>query len=175
MSVDNGFITVLGDIGSFLLELLISALWGLYMIISYLFTNAAKFLENLSFAFLPSASKILKDHVISGTLLAVFLVFIVAINISAFNMFRKDKIRAREADEEFTDTKVRKRVRRISERKLLLRCFFGGALGGYMGMKICRHKTLKPKFRIGVSLMLIVQVLLFSFVLGFFGFWLYLS
>jgi len=49
---------------------------------------------------------------------------------------------------------------RISERTLLLACLPFAAAGGLLGMKTFRHKTLKPKFRIGVPLMLIAQIIL---------------
>ena len=171
----SGFQEIMSKIGSFLLEILISATWGLYMLFSFVFTKVYEFLNELLF-FLPSTSKMLKDGFVSGTLLIVFISYVLVMNISAFNLFRKDKLRAKMADEADDMDEVRyRRIERISERRLLRRCFFGGSLGGYLAMKICRHKTLKPKFRIGVPLMLIIQILIMSIVLGFFVFWLYMS
>ncbi|MBF7097234.1 DUF1294 domain-containing protein [Alkalibacter mobilis] len=49
---------------------------------------------------------------------------------------------------------------RISERFLISISVFGGALGTLLSMKAFRHKTLKPKFRIGVPVILTVQMLI---------------
>lgn len=162
---------VLSDIGAFIGELLVSSLWGLYMIFSYLFTKLGELIDSLNIPMMPSSSVVLRERFISGTFLVLVIVFILAMNISAFNLFRKDKLKAKKAN----DKDRNKKIMRISERKLLMRCFFGGAIGGYLGMKICRHKTLKPKFTIGVGAMAVIQLLLYSFILGFFGFWLYMS
>ena len=174
MNGGSGFQEIMSDIGNFLLELLVSAMWGLYMLISFVFTKISAFLDEVLF-FLPSTSKMLKEEFISGTLLIVFVVYVIVMNVSAFNLFRKDKIKAKMAEEENIDEIRCRRIERISERRLLTRCFLGGAFGGYLAMKICRHKTLKPKFSIGVPVMLIIQILLTSFVLGYFIFWLCMS
>lgn len=162
---------VLSDIGAFIGELLVSSLWGLYMIFSYIFTKIGEFLDSLNIPMLPSSSVILRESFISGTFLVLVVVFILAMNISAFNLFRKDKLKAKKQANKEENAKIM----RISERRLLARCFFGGAIGGYLGMKICRHKTLKKKFTVGVGTMAVVQLLIYNFVLGFFGFWLYMS
>lgn len=162
---------VLADIGAFIGELLVSSLWGLYMIFSYVFTKIGEFLDSLNIPMLPSSSVILRESFISGTFLVIIVVFILAMNISAFNLFRKDKLKAKKQASKEENAKIM----RISERRLLARCFFGGAIGGYLGMKICRHKTLKKKFTVGVGTMAVIQLLVYNFVLGFFGFWLYMS
>ncbi len=162
---------MLSDIGAFLGELLVSSLWGLYMIFTYLFTKIGEFFDSLNIPMLPSSSVMLRESFISGTFLILVIAFILTMNISAFNLFRKDKLKAKKANNKEKNEKIM----RTSERKLLGRCFFGGAIGGYLGMKICRHKTLKPKFTIGVGTMAVIQLLLYSFVLGFFSFWLYMS
>jgi uncharacterized membrane protein YsdA (DUF1294 family) len=114
--------------------------------------------------------KILQERIISGTIVTLVIIFILSKNIGAYKLFKLDKKKAKQNGESNG-----RRTDRISERKLLSKCFFGGAIGGYLGMKLCRHKTLKAKFRVGVTVMLIIQLLLYSFVFGFFGFWLYLS
>ncbi|MBP3361576.1 MAG: DUF1294 domain-containing protein [Clostridia bacterium] len=112
---------------------------------------------------------------ISGGLLLIFLVYILVMNISAFKLFREDKKKAQAAPPKAAAGRRKRSYDRISEKKLLSRCFFGGALGGFIGMKVFRHKTLKPKFTIGVTVMLVVQLMIFSFIVGFFGFWLYFT
>jgi len=161
--------------GEFLLELLASAFWGLYMIFSYIYEKIGELIDIYIIPVLPSRLKLLQDGNISGGVLIVFLLFVIFINIYTFNLFRIDKKKSKKAPPKDEKLKRNRKYDRISERKLLAFCFYGGAFGGFLGMKLCRHKTLKPKFRIGVFIMLILQMLLFSFIAGFFGFWVYFS
>ncbi|KIG13710.1 hypothetical protein DB30_07556 [Enhygromyxa salina] len=56
---------------------------------------------------------------------------------------------------------------RVSERALLGLASVGGAAGALVGMHASRHKTRKPRFSVGVPLLLVVQI-------GGVGAWLYL-
>ena len=47
---------------------------------------------------------------------------------------------------------------RISEKALFLFCLFGGSIGGICGMYAFRHKTQKWYFKIGLPLILIIQI-----------------
>lgn len=47
---------------------------------------------------------------------------------------------------------------RISEKTLLTVCALGGSLGGLLGMKLFRHKTLHPQFSIGIPVMLAIHI-----------------
>lgn len=49
---------------------------------------------------------------------------------------------------------------RISEKTLLLLAAIGGGLGAHLGMRTFHHKTRKPKFKILVSLFLILHLIL---------------
>lgn len=49
---------------------------------------------------------------------------------------------------------------RIPERMLLGLAFLGGALGAWLGMKLCHHKTSKKKFVILVPLFLVLHIAL---------------
>lgn len=49
---------------------------------------------------------------------------------------------------------------RISEKTLLFIGLFGGALGGFIGMKLFRHKTKHLSFKIGYSVSLILHIAL---------------
>lgn len=53
---------------------------------------------------------------------------------------------------------ARRGARRISERALLglAACF--GAPGALLAMRVVRHKTQKPRFRVGVPLLLVAQL-----------------
>lgn len=70
----------------------------------------------------------------------IFGVYLLVMNLAAFLAFAVDK-RAAMRNEW-----------RIPEARLLLLCAIGGWLGGFLGMKICHHKTRKAKFFIGVPL-----------------------
>lgn len=54
--------------------------------------------------------------------------------------------------------KARLQRRRIAESTLWLFAFLGGAAGIWIGMKLFRHKTLKPAFKYGVPLLLFLQL-----------------
>lgn len=48
---------------------------------------------------------------------------------------------------------------RIPENTLFLYAILGGTLGSLVGMYTFRHKTQKPKFKIGMPALLILQIL----------------
>lgn len=110
----------------------------------------------------PTVTKVFQNPTVCYTAMLLVTVYIIIINISAFHAFGKDKKLA-----------TRQELR-ISEKSLMRRCMLGGALGGFIGMKVFHHKTLKKRFNIGVPLLLAAQIILFSFIMGFFGFWLYI-
>lgn len=49
---------------------------------------------------------------------------------------------------------------RIPEATLIGMAILGGSVGGLLGMYLCRHKTRKPKFSVGLPLILVAHVLL---------------
>lgn len=71
--------------------------------------------------------------------------YLIIINIAAWLMYGLDKWKAKSG------------AWRIPERTLLLTAFLGGAAGALAGMLLFRHKTRKPKFIVGVPLMLAVH------------------
>lgn len=54
---------------------------------------------------------------------------------------------------------------RVPERTLLTIAFFGGAAGEWAAMLLCRHKTKKAKFYIGVPLMILVHIALLVYLI----------
>lgn len=64
-------------------------------------------------------------------------------------------------------SKAKRSEMRIPERTLLCLSFFGGALGGLLGMQLFRHKTKKPRFWIinilGLTWQILAIVLLIIF------------
>ncbi len=74
--------------------------------------------------------------------------YLLAINIVAFIMYGVDK------------KKAIKHKWRIPEHDLILVAVLGGSIGALLGMKAFRHKTKHAKFVIGVSAILVVQLIL---------------
>lgn len=147
---------ILYIIGQALLFVL-QQLWaGLKIFGEWLYKWLTNWVSSINF---PTVMKLFGDVKANRTLFIALAAYIIFMNVWAFRLFGKDKGSAK------------RKQRRISESKLLKVCFFGGAAGGLIGMNIFHHKTLHKKFTIGVTLMFIVQLILYSFVLGFLGFW----
>ena len=68
------------------------------------------------------------------------IVYLAVINIISFCLFAFDKLKAISNGW------------RISEKALLSVSAIGGAPGGLLAMKLCRHKTKKPLFKYGMLL-----------------------
>lgn len=75
------------------------------------------------------------------------LIYLFLVNALGFCFMLADKIKAR------------KNKWRIPEATLMGFAVAGGSLGIYMGMQLFRHKTLHPKFSIGVPLILALQII----------------
>lgn len=75
-------------------------------------------------------------------------IYLAIVNALSFLLMLIDKVKAK------------KKLWRIPERTLLGLCAIGGSLGGLVGMKLFRHKTLHPQFAIGIPVMLAVQIIL---------------
>jgi uncharacterized membrane protein YsdA (DUF1294 family) len=54
--------------------------------------------------------------------------------------------------------KARANAWRIPEATLMTVAILGGSVGVFLGMRLFRHKTRKPKFTLGVPVILILQV-----------------
>ena len=74
-------------------------------------------------------------------------VYLLVVNIAAFAVYGWDKMCAKRG------------MWRVPEKILLLLAFLGGSVGAMVGMAIFRHKTLHWKFRYGVPLILILQLI----------------
>ncbi len=79
----------------------------------------------------------------------ILIIWLVLINLIAFVMFGDDKKRAKCGRW------------RIPERRLFLSALLGGSLGALAGMKLFRHKTKHWYFRLGIPLILLLQIGLF--------------
>ena len=78
----------------------------------------------------------------------MLVVYLVLVNIAAFGMYGMDKQKA-----------IRKQWR-IPEAQLLAVAVIGGSAGALLGMQFFHHKPRKWKFRLGVPLILAVQLIL---------------
>ena len=61
--------------------------------------------------------------------------------------------------------RAKKGARRVPERTLFLAAGCFGALGGFLGMQVFRHKTKHAKFRILVPLFLVLHIALGVYIL----------
>ena len=80
--------------------------------------------------------------------------YLLIINAAAFLLMLADKHRAR------------KKLWRIPENIFLLFALLGGSVGILAGMYAFRHKTRKPKFYIGVPVILAAQILFIVWRMG---------
>ncbi len=85
--------------------------------------------------------------------LIILLIYFTIINLISFICYGIDKSRAR-----------RSRWR-LSEGSLISLAIFGGSVGSLLGMYIFRHKTQKPRFSIGIPVILVLQILLLTAIL----------
>ena len=77
---------------------------------------------------------------------SIIILYLLAINIVAFIAFGVDKYKA-------------KRDKwRIPESTLLTMAVLGGSIGALAGMRFWRHKTLHDKFRIGIPVIIVLQI-----------------
>lgn len=76
----------------------------------------------------------------------LILIYLLIINALSFLLMLVDKIKAK------------KNRWRIPERTLILTAAIGGSIGSLVGMYLFRHKTLHPKFTMGIPVILALQV-----------------
>lgn len=78
----------------------------------------------------------------------LLLFYLVTINAQGFLIMLADK------------EKAKKRLWRVPEATLLTVAALGGSIGCLAGMKVFHHKTRKPKFYIGIPVILALQLIL---------------
>lgn len=108
---------------------------------------------------LPTSIKLFGNDKVNKYLFFSFVIYLLIMNIWAMALFGSDK------------SKAKRKQNRVRESKLMRVCFFGGAVGGLIGMNVFHHKTLKRKFSVGIPVLFVIQLILNSFILGFLGFW----
>lgn len=80
------------------------------------------------------------------------LYYIVFANLLGFVLMGMDKKRARINE------------RRIPERTLWGIAILGGSIGSFIGMRYFRHKTRHSSFTIGMPVLIVIHVVLFSYI-----------
>lgn len=85
-------------------------------------------------------------------LIELLLLYLAAVNVLAFMLYGVDKFKARQGRWS------------ISEATLLLTAVLGGALGAWVGMLLWHHKTLHPRFRYGLPLLVLAWLVLLTWI-----------
>lgn len=85
------------------------------------------------------------------TFTQIFIIYLIIINILGFLIMGLDKHKAKMGD------------RRIPENTLFTFTVLGGGVGTIAGMYVFHHKTKKMKFKIGMPLILILEILIFVY------------
>ena len=78
----------------------------------------------------------------------ILAIYLTTINVATFFTFGIDKLKAKHDRW------------RIREAALLLLAALGGSIGAWLGMKVWRHKTMHKKFKYGIPLIIILQVVI---------------
>ncbi len=75
-------------------------------------------------------------------------IYLAAVNLITFFVFGIDKWKARRSKW------------RISEVTLLVLAALGGSIGAWLGMRVWHHKTKHKKFKYGIPLILVAQIII---------------
>ena len=78
----------------------------------------------------------------------VLLYYLIVINVVTFLVYGIDKVKAKRSKW------------RIPEATLLGLAVIGGSIGAWLGMKVWHHKTLHKKFKYGLPLIILAQIIL---------------
>ena len=78
----------------------------------------------------------------------IILIYLMAINVITFFVYGIDK------------WKAKKSLWRIRESALLALAVLGGSIGAWLGMKVWHHKTQHKKFKYGIPLILVAQIVI---------------
>lgn len=84
------------------------------------------------------------------TIHSSLILYLIIINVITFVIFGVDKYKA-----------IRQEWR-IRESTLLGLALIGGSIGGWIAMYIFHHKTKKVKFFVGIPVILVIQIVVFS-------------
>lgn len=82
-----------------------------------------------------------------------FLYYLISVNVIALLMMSIDKSASKKRNK-----------RRIPERNLLGLALFGGSIGATLGMYLFKHKTRKLPFKLGLPVIIVLQIVVFLYV-----------
>lgn len=107
----------------------------------------------------PTMLKLFSNNKANFILFCVFALYLFVINIKTYRLFAIDKHNAQRS------------LARVPEKVLLRHMWLGGDAGAALAMWFLKHKTQHKNFVITALVLLFIQLLVFSFALGFLGFW----
>ena len=83
----------------------------------------------------------------------IILGYLLVVNITSFLLYGIDKYKAKKGQW------------RISETTLLTMAAIGGSVGAWAGIRLWHHKTMHKKFKYGIPIIIILQVVLAVYLL----------
>ena len=83
----------------------------------------------------------------------LLLYYFIGITTITFFIYGLDKLKAK------------KGKWRIPEMTLILLAIAGGSIGAWLGVKVWHHKTMHKKFKYGIPLIVILQIIVFIYLL----------
>lgn len=86
-----------------------------------------------------------------GSPWGLLALWLIAINLVTFLAFGVDKWKAKRKE-------TRESTRRVPEKTLFLLSILGGSVGALLGMRAFHHKTLHKAFRLGIPVILFLQI-----------------
>ena len=81
----------------------------------------------------------------------LIIIYLIAINVITFLVYGIDKWKAKRSKW------------RIPETTLLGLAVIGGSIGAWLGMKVWHHKTMHKKFKFGLPVIIIIQLLIIGY------------
>ena len=84
----------------------------------------------------------------------IIIIYLTSINVATFITYGIDKMKAKRSKW------------RIREASLLLLAVLGGSIGALLGMKVWHHKTMHKKFKLGIPLIIVVQIALVIWIIS---------
>lgn len=81
----------------------------------------------------------------------LIIIYLIAINVITFLVYGIDKWKAKRSKW------------RIPEATLLGLAVIGGSIGAWLGMKVWHHKTMHKKFKFGLPVIIIIQLLMIGY------------
>ena len=81
----------------------------------------------------------------------LIIIYLIAINVITFLVYGIDKWKAKRSKW------------RIPKATLLGLAVIGGSIGAWLGMKVWHHKTMHKKFKFGLPVIIIIQLLIIGY------------